>query len=411
MSTFLTKIEGHGSLEIDWKTKKVQLKISEGERLFEGIICGRPAEEAPWIVSRICGVCPIAHNLACLKAIETALDIKPDNTAILLRRLMAVGQIIQSHSLHLFFLALPDYLGLDNGLELAKKKPEIFQTAIQLKEIGDEIAQVVAGRGVHPTTTTIGGFHKIPSRQTLNELAEKLNKNIAAARNTPEIFSKLEYPNYQINLELVSQTNNKYYPDCEQTEIISSTNEKSPIQQYKNDIREEIRLCSTAKFGRYKKREVMVGALTRLFTHQKRLNPVCQKYLPQINFQNPFHNNFAQAIEILHYYQTAQEILKSLLLSNELKSNIIAPTNNPPNHGFGALEAPRGGLYYEIRLDENKKIAFCDIITPTVQNLLSIEKSAQAILAQSPRLSSKKTEKLLEMLVRAYDPCLTCAVH
>lgn len=407
---FITKIEGHGALDIDWAKKKAQLKILEGERLFEGILNGRPAEEAPWVTSRICGICPIAHNLASLKAVEAALGIIPTETTILLRRLMVAAQIIQSHTIHLFFLALPDYLGIDSSLELAKKKPEFFKIAVNLKEISDQISQIVAGRGIHPTTTTIGGFHKIPDKKILKDLSRQLDKNFNFAVASAEAFSRLHYPQYNIELEFVSQTSKKDYPDYELTDIISSKKDYSKIEEYKESIQEEIRKNSTAKFGRYKKREIMVGALARIATHQKYLSPLCQKYLKKINFQNPFHNNLAQAIEILHFYKKAQEIIE-VLLRGELDSRIIFSAANPSLRGIGAVEAPRGGLYHEIHLDDKGKIIFVNIITPTVQNLTSIEKSAQAVLDQSPKISLEEAKKLIEILIRAYDPCITCAVH
>ena len=407
---FIAKIEGHGALDIDWAKRKAQLKILEGERLFEGLLNGRPAKDAPWITARICGVCPIAHNLASLKAVEAAFGIIPNKTTVLLRKLMTASQIIQSHTIHLFFLALPDYLGLDSGLELAKKNPAAFKAALTLKEISDEISYVVAGREVHPTTTAIGGFHKIPDKKALKDLLKKLDKNIGSALTTANVCRKLNYPKYNIDLEFVSQTNRSDYPGYESTEIVSSKDSYSSVNNYKDDIAEEIRKNSTAKFAKYKKREVMVGALARLATHKKYLDATCQKYVSEIDFRNPFYNNFAQAVEILHFYKKAQEIIK-ILLQEELDPRIISPSNHPSLKGIGAVEAPRGGLYHEIHLDEKGKIIFVNIITPTVQNLTSIEKSVQAILDQSPKISSDEAKRLIEMLIRAYDPCITCAVH
>jgi len=407
---FIAKIEGHGTLNIDLARKKAELKVLEGERLFEGILVGRPAKDAPWITARICGVCPIAHNLASLKAVEAAFGITPNKTTILLRKLMVASQIIQSHTLHLFFLALPDYLGLDSGLELAKKNPAAFKAALSLKEISDEISYAVAGRAVHPTTTAIGGFHKIPDKKSLKDLANKLENNFDSALSAVNVFRKLDYPGYNIELEFISQTDRKKYPGYDSTEIISGKNNYSSVKNYKEDISEEVRKNSTAKFAKYKKREVMVGALARLATHYKYLAPVSRKYVKELNFKNPFYNNFAQAVEILHFYQKAREIIK-VLLKEELDSKIISPSNHPPLKGIGAVEAPRGGLYHEIHLDGKGKIIFVNIVTPTVQNLTSIEKSGQAILDQSPKISQDEAQKLIEMLIRAYDPCITCAVH
>ncbi len=399
---FIAKIEGHGSLKIDWSNNTVKLNIHEGERLFEGILVGRTAEEAHWITPRICGVCPIAHNLASLTAIEDAYGIKINETSSLLRKLMTCGQMIQSHVLHLFFLALPDYINIDRGTELAKKDPKSFAKALALKELGDEIAYVVAGRNVHPTTTVIGGFHKIPSKKDLEKLSEKLKETKEFAKWTAKFFSELKYPELKVDLELVAQGGDK---------IFSNKNTSVSIKEYKQNIEEELRDYSTAKFGKFQGREIMVGALARLA-----VKPPSGGFTAKLDFQNPFHNNFAQAVEILEFHKEAKEIIEKLLgMEMEAQPTTVVGESNSTTvvefKGIGAIEAPRGGLYHEIHLDEKGIIIYANIITPTVQNLTSIEKSVQALLEQTKNLENKERERLLNMLVRAYDPCITCSVH
>jgi coenzyme F420-reducing hydrogenase alpha subunit len=398
---FIAKIEGHGNLKVDWKKNQVKLNVFEGERLFEGMLVGRTAEEMHWITPRICGVCPTAHNLASLAALEDALDIKVNQTTVLLRDLMQCGQMIQSHALHLFFLALPDYLGIDRGTELAQKNPTAFKNALALKEISDEIVQIVGGRIVHPTRTTIGGFHKIPSKATLKKLLNQLEKTEKAAQATVELVTGLDYPKLKVDLELVAQEGDSII-------AVSSINikgkKKSSIRNYKKDIEEEIKDYSTAKFGKYKGKEMLVGSLARLAVYQN----YDKKY--QLDFANPFHNNLAQALEILIYHQKAQEIIKELL-EMEMDGKVVKSSANPSFEGIGTIEAPRGGLYHEVHLDEKGIITYANIITPTVQNLTSIEKSGQALLDQTKNRSQKEMERLLLMLVRAYDPCITCSVH
>ncbi len=149
---------------------------------------------------------------------------------------------------------------------------------------------------------------------------------------------------------------------------------------------------------------MLVGSLARLAVYGN----YDKKY--QLDFANPFHNNFAQAIETLYYHQKAQELIKKLL-EIKLDPKVIKPSSKPSLQGIGTTEAPRGGLYHEVHLDKDKIITYANIITPTVQNLTSIEKSAQALLDQTKNRSRKEMERLLVMLVRAYDPCITCSVH
>lgn len=407
--SLITKIEGHGSIHVDWEGRKAKLHVVEGERLFEGILVGRTAEEVHWITPRICGVCPIAHNLASVKAVEDALGIIPNQTTVLLRRLMMAGQMIQSHVLHLFFLALPDYIGLDRATDLADKDPKAFQRALRLKEVSDEIAFCVAGRNVHPTTTTIGGFHKIPDKGSLQRLLKMLEKTAPDASWTARVFNSIEYPDLDAELELLSLKGDGYSIYDGDT-ISSNRNDDASVKGYKEAIEEEVRDYSTAKFGSYRKREVMVGALARIAMNGKGLNPKVGRLAKNLDYNNPFYNNLAQAVEILHFHEEAVMLIEKLL-EEGMDGTIVKPSKNPPLRGIGAVEAPRGGLYHEVHLSEDRKVTYANIITPTVQNLTSIEKSAQALLDQKATDSKEEIKRLINMLVRAYDPCLTCSVH
>ena len=396
-SEYIAKIEGHGSLHVDWKKNDVQLKVLEGERLFEGMLVGRMAEESHWITPRICGVCPVAHHLASVRAVEAAFGIEPGQSTRLLRDLMAAGQIIQSHILHLFFLALPDYIGLDKGTELSRKKPALFKMALSLKELSDEIVFCVGGRNIHPMTTAIGGFLKIPKKKSLEKLLERIKSSGKAAKAVMELFSSINYPELDVDLEFVAQRGDF---------VLSSISPKSSIKNYKQDFQEEVRNYSTAKFAKYQKREVLAGALARLALYEE----YGKGYKNKINFRNPFFNNLAQAVEIYEFLQSAQSLIGKLL-KMELDEKIEKPNPAASLSGIGTIEAPRGGLYHEFHFDSKGVIAYANILTPTVQNLSSIEKSARALLSQTENFARKKRERLLEMLVRAYDPCITCAVH
>jgi coenzyme F420-reducing hydrogenase alpha subunit len=420
---FITKIEGHGQLKINWEKNAAQLEVDEGERLFEGMLEGRTAEETYWITPRICGVCPVAHNIASVKTAENALGLTPSENAVLLRRLMFAGQMIQSHVLHLFFLALPDYIGIDRGTELALKKPKLFKVALLFKEVSDEIVQTVAGRNVHPITTTIGGFNKVPSLQELKNLKIKIAEAVKRAEEIVKFCAGLKYPEARIDLEFIALRDGKSYAVYDALTVVSSKNGSFEIKDYKENIKETIKMLSTAKFGSLREKEIMVGSLARIAINGEFLTPRAKKMMPKINldFSNPFHNNLAQAIEILHFIDEADEILKNLIKTKNLNDALAKNTGHAGNErewikswpakGVGAVEAPRGGLYHEFHINKNNTIAEANIITPTVQNLTSIEKSANALLEQTQNTSQKKRKKLLEMLVRAYDPCITCAVH
>ncbi len=224
-------------------------------------------------------------------------------------------------------------------------------------------------------------------------MLEKIKEGKENAEWTTEFFSGLKYPELKVDLELVSQRDGK---------IISNKGGEVSIDDYKQNLEEELRDYSTAKFGKFQGREIMVGALARLSFNKN------NKY--KIDFSNPFHNNLAQAVEIFEFIKEAEEIIEKLL-AGEIDTTIAKQSENATLKGTGAVEAPRGGLYHEIHLDEKGIVIYANIITPTVQNLTSIEKSAQALLNQTEDLKKKEKEKLLNMLVRAYDPCMSCATH
>ena len=415
-SEFITQIEGHGSLNVNWDKNKVTLEVHEGERLFEGMVVGRQAEELYWITPRICGVCPIAHNLAAIKAVEDALDLKPSYSTVLLRKVLLDAQMIQSHVLHLYFLAAPDYLGLDSGLEIIKAHPVYFQQALELKRVSDLITDTIGGRGIHPTTTAAGGFHKVPSKEKLKKLKNETEKLLEASLGCVSLFSSFDYPKIKTDLILFSQINGNSYEIYDGKKIASNKSLTEAISNYKKVITEEVRSYSTAKFGKHEGKGMMVGALARLSLQGGLLKRETQQFIEktEVNFQNPFHNNLAQAIETYHFVHEANKILEELIKTGIDPKATDLPKEYKPERiscGIGALEAPRGGLYYEIEVDSDGLIVHCNIITPTVQNLTSMEESAQALLEQTDGQDRKKRSELLEMLVRAYDPCITCSGH
>jgi coenzyme F420-reducing hydrogenase alpha subunit len=413
---FIAQIEGHGALNTNWQRNKVILEVHEGERLFEGMVVGRPATDLYWITPRICGVCPIAHNLAAIKSVEDALKIKPSPSSVLLRKLMMDAQMIQSHVLHLYFLVAPDYLGLDSGVEIIKTHPKYFHQALELKRVSDLIADTVGGRGIHPTATCAGGFHKVPSQEKLKKLKTEAEKMLEAAEGTVHLFSSLSYPDIKTNLVFFSQTNGKNFDVYEGKSILTNKKLKVKLADYKKVIDEEIKPYSTAKFGKHKGKGFMVGSLARLNLQGSLLKGQAKEFFKNadLDYQNPYHNNLAQAIETYHFVQEANEILDDLIGKGIDSGATSLPKEYKPkraSRGVGTVEAPRGSLYYDINVDEKGLITQCNIITPTVQNLSSIEESAQAVLDQTTGQSQKRRQELMEMLVRAYDPCITCSVH
>lgn len=408
LNHYICKIEGHGDLKLNLKAKKAVLEIDEGERLFEKLVLDRPFLDAPFITARICGICPTAHVLASIKAIEDAFDVKVTDNIVSLRKALLAGQIIQSHALHLFFLASPDYLKVVNALELHEKNPEIYETAIKMKKIGDKIVEIIGGRAVHPTAPTVGGFLSVPSNKELRELRNEIEGLLHLALETVELFTGFKTPSLKRKTEyLATQKEGKLaYYDGES--IVSNLGFKCPVENYPYAFKEEIKEGSTAKQATRDGRGFMVGALARLSLDPESLHPkalysyrnIWGKNLPTYD---SFDNNATQAIEIVHLMEeTIIEIDKVL---NDKNKIFKVPFKVKAGQGFGAVEAPRGTLYHGVKIDEQGFITLYDIVVPTVQNLVNLGEDATQMLKDG------RTEKEIEMLIRAYDPCITCSVH
>lgn len=414
---YVTKIEGHGVLNIHFKECKARLEVTEGERLFEAVLLGQDATRAPFITSRICGVCPTAHNLASILAVENALNIQTDDLTTSLRQLMLSGQVIFSHLLHLFFLVLPDYYNVASALDLADKFPAEYHLALNLKRLSDHLLTVVGGRPIHPTTTTVGGFIKYPAKGDLVTLQNDIADVLDEAADFVKIFMAIEYPEYRRASEYLSLKNDDY--NLLGDIVISSSGNQFEAKNYKKEIKETVKDYSTAKFGTHNEKPFNVGAIARMGLFYDKLNPKAKRlagdFLPNPQSHNAFENIKAQAIELMHFLEEAS-LLISKLLNMEIpeKSQVIVlPTISQNSWGVGAVEAPRGTLYHAYEIGSDNKIINADIVTPTVQNLTSVEADAEALL-KSLQLDQKNQNICvieLEKLIRAYDPCITCSVH
>lgn len=413
LNHYMTKIEGHGRLKYSVKENLARVEIDEGERLFEKLVVGQKYSDVPFITARICGVCPTAHTLAAISAIENAFDIKVNDRILSLRRALLASQIVQSHALHLFFLALPDYMGVKSGLELHEKNPNLFKLASRLKGIADKAIEVIGGRAIHPVTPVVGGFLSAPSEKELEILLKDIKEGQRLALEALELFAGFEYPYLKRMTEYFSLSKNGKVDILGDT-ITSSLNVSSDIVNYSHIITEKVKPYSSAKFGEHEGHGILVGAIARTNLmegsdfHEKTEKAIASLNikLPQIN---SFKNNLSQAIELLHFLEETESAL--LRYQSGKNEPLKVPHKAKAGTGVGAIEAPRGTLYHMYEFDENGIVKKADIITPTAQNLTNLEDDCNEYLRQNKQLTIAKREKELEMLIRAYDPCITCSVH
>ncbi|OGZ33935.1 MAG: hypothetical protein A2Y98_00475 [Candidatus Portnoybacteria bacterium RBG_19FT_COMBO_36_7] len=416
----IAKIEGHAGFVadiVDGNVVKARLNLYEGARLLEGILQGRSHNEVSQITSRICGVCPVVHNLTSLKALEAALGIFPSEQTILLRRLMMMGQILNSHALHLFFFSLSDFFGIKNDLALIKKYPGRAADALVLRDFGNKTIEIIGGRSIHPLTPIVGGFTKAPDKEKLKEIEKASVKALASAVSLAKFFSSLKYPLFNRECDFVALSLPDEYAIYDG--LVKRQKETEPVGEFMPQIQEfQVKENPAAKRSEFKGKPFMVGALARLNLNAKYLNPKAKSLFRETDLilpiGNPFYNILAQAIEMVDCVEETQLFLEKAR-DIDFESVQSHPFEPKAGKGFGAIEAPRGTLFYYYEVGEDGLIKNVNIITPTAQNLARLEEDMISYLPQltngGKALCKEECEDLIKMLIRAYDPCLTCATH
>lgn len=415
----IAKIEGHMGFVghiLKGNVAKAKLEVKEGARLIEGLIVGRNLEDAPLITSRICGVCPVVHNLCSLKAIEDALNLEISDGVKILRKLLLAGQILQSHSLHLFFLSLPDFFRLDHDIKFVEEFKKETKKATQIRDFADRLVETIGGRAIHPTTTKIGGFRKIPDKNQLKNLLNQTSKTLQNAIYLAKIFKDLNYPKFFRRTEFISLSHPKEYGFYEGKVNASDKNPIS-VRQFLPKIKEIESPFDVVKRAKYKGKSYMVGALARINNNKTQLNSEAKKlaidfFGKDIDY-NTFHNIFAQAVEIVHFIEESQKLLEKYLSSNFKEKEILGEEKIPAKngHGIGVCEAPRGILFHIYFISKSRKISGANIITPTAQFLQNLENDLKVFLPDLKKMKESEKRRKIKMLIRAYDPCISCATH
>ncbi|MDD5566610.1 MAG: Ni/Fe hydrogenase subunit alpha [Patescibacteria group bacterium] len=409
----IAKIEGHGGLEADLENgdiKSAKIKTHEGARLIEAILVGRSYEEAPLITARICGVCPVVHNLCSLKALENALGITLSPQNIILREVMELGQTIQSHALHAYFMALGDYFGLKHAFDLGKRFPEATVNALKIRDFGNRLIATLGGRSIHPLRTKVGGFTKLPTQAEIKKILQDIPRVINQAWSLVEVYRKVKFPEFNRPTEFYALTDSHKYTFYQGDQIVSSQGLKIPVSKFEHDVTEIQRPYEMSKRAFWKTKSYFVGALARLHLNEKNLNPKAKsilRYLPPRPIHNIFYNIYAQLIEIMHSLEEVQKLLRPLA-----RRELTQPAKAfklKAGQGVGAVEAPRGTLYHYYEIDKNGIIRQCNIITPTVQMLANLEADLKIFL--KGKTNDSASHASIKKLIRAYDPCMTCATH
>ena len=411
----VTRVEGHGNIVVNVRSgvlEQCDLQIVETPRFFEAMLRGRPYGQASHITSRICGICAVGHATTSLQATEKALGVEPSEQTTLLRKLVFHGEQLDSHILHVYMLVAPDLLGVKSVIPLAKSAPEVVLRALRMKKLAGDLCAAIAGRHTHPIAMTVGGFTHFPTAADLAALVERLEAMHADVDATVELFQSLALPDFERETEYLALRKDDEYAFIDG--VITSTDGGTwPVEEYKAITNEYLVGHSTAKHARNRRASYMVGALARFKINHDRLHPRAQAAATALglapNCTNPYMNTIAQVVEIVHCHADALRIAR-LLLERGVTPEEPAQPARLTGEGVGACEVPRGTLYHHYEI-KNGVVTGANCIIPTGQNLANIEADMRALVPTMLDRTPDDITLALEMLVRAYDPCISCSTH
>ena len=416
----VTRVEGHGNIVLDVKNgeiKKIEWQISEAPRFFEAMLRGRNYDELRTITSRICGICSIGHSLASLKATEDALCVKISEQTRILRHLAINAENMQSHILHVGYLALPDLLGVSSVFPLVgTKHNDSLLKIVRLHRLSNEMSDLVCGRTIHPIRFVVGGFSAVPSEKQLLDLKKELAEGLEITKEVADVVKSVagNFPDFERETEYIALTSDKEYALYDGVIASTDTGKHPDYKNYEKIMNEYFVPQSTAFHAKHARDSYMVGALARFNLNSKQLHPVAKEVadmfcLKPINY-NPFMNNVAQLVEFVHNVEDSLNWI-DILIDEGVKDEKPKEVKLKAGRGVGIIEAPRGILIHDYTLNDKGKCTKANCVIPTNQNHANIQKDMEAFVPQIIDKPEKEIELNLEMLVRAYDPCISCSTH
>jgi len=416
----VTRIEGHGNIVLNatnGKIEKLEWQVPEAPRFFEAMVRGRSYEDIQTIVSRICGICSISHSLVATKAVENAIGVEVSEQTNKIRLLMHFSEQFQSHVLHVGYLVAPDLFGAPSVVPLVAKAPDAVKTIIGLHRLANEWSDLIAGRTTHPVTLRPGGMTKVPTEAQLRELQDRIKKCVPNLKVVADVVYSVagNLPNFERPTEYISlkqdnpPTYTFYHGEIGSTDYADTV----PVNAWKTVANEYVNDQSTAKWAKWHRDSYAVGALARFNNNAEMLSPGAKAIAAKFGLKkgccNPYMNSVAQLAEAVHVIEASIQLIDELL-SKGLKQETVRVS---PRAGkaSGAVEAPRGILFHEYEFDRKGNCVGADVCIPTNQNHGNIQKDFEKLVPEILDESEDSIRLKLEMLVRAYDPCVSCSTH
>jgi sulfhydrogenase subunit alpha len=410
----ITKIEGTASVDIkirDGQVTECHFAITEMRRFFEEAVRKKPVSTLPHLLARICGTCSNAHLLASLKSVENGLGITVSQQTIILRKLLTYGLMIRDHGLHLYVFVLPDVFHRESILAFDENNPiehEILHDCFAVKEAGNKLSIVSGGRSVHAPNVAVGGFSIIPKKEDVRALLPALVEIRPRVLRLINVFAQCPF-------ELVENLKYLALKDPEfsflEGDLVTSDGITIPLADFENNLVCPVIPYSQASGCLFHGSVHMVGALARLNLNKDALHPKTKQdaaeALERFPSNNIYHNNLAQAIEMLHAIDASIDLIPAYQGIPEKP----VPGSFKETVGRGIIEAPRGVLYHRVNISAEGKVAQNKVIVPTGENQIGIENSIRQYVSANVDKPKEELQFEIQKLIRAYDPCMSCATH
>ena len=410
----LARVEGEGAMHVeirDGALVGVELQIYEPPRFFEAFLRGRRHTEPPDITARICGICPVAYQMSACEAIEDACGVVVDGPLRALRRLLYCGEWIESHTLHVYMLHAPDFLGYHGAIEMAADHRERVEQGLALKKVGNQIVEVLGGRAIHPLNVRVGGFYRVPTRRELQPVLDGLLRVREIAVETVRWVGAFDMPDLTYDHELVALSRPDEYAVVGGN-VVSSSGLAIPVSAFLDEFAEEHVARSNALHAyRSDGTRYLVGPMARFALGYDRLSESARAAAVEVGLgpddRNPFRSIVVRAVEVLHAVDEAIGLIEAY----EPPDQPAVPVEPRAGVGHGVSEAPRGLLYHRYTLDDEGFITDAVIVPPTSQNQPSIEADLFRLVEQNLDLDDDALRHVCEQSIRNHDPCISCATH
>ncbi len=419
----LARIEGHGDIHLvidGGKVAECEFSVTEPARFFESMVRGRSFVDVPYVSSRVCGICSASHTVTDILAIERIFGVEVTDRTRALRELLVYGSFLQNHATHLFVFAAPDFLGHKSVFPLAQENRDLFDSALGMKALGNELCTAIGGRSIHPITAVVGGFTNEITSAEYMALADKMDSMLDFALESVDLFNDFGSVDLSTAGDMLAMVEPGCYPvlGSDMARFVRAGYDFS-AQDVMANIEEYAVDHSAAFLARMRKGggTYMASALSRVNASWKELSEPARFAAAKAGLRppeyNPFANNIAQAVELVDVLVRCSALCRRLAIDDFERSSTPVDFEVRAGRGVGFTEAPRGALFHELELDDDGRVVRASIMTPTSQNIANIEADMRMLAEMLVDLGYDEADIQLEVekLVRAYDPCLSCSVH